>query len=46
MLSVNINDITIVITKSVNYCCINDDISKSEVIKLLKHFLLDDCGYR
>ena len=46
MLSVNINDITIVITKSVDYCCINDDISKSESIKLLKHFLFDDCGYR
>ena len=46
MLSVNINGIATVITKGVDYRCINDDISKSEAMKLLKRSLLDDCEYR
>ena len=38
MLYININDIPIVIVKNVDYCCIDYDISKSEVINLLKKF--------
>ena len=38
MLYININDIPIVIVKNVDYCCFDYDISKSEVINLLKKF--------
>ena len=36
MLWVNISDIAIITVKDVGYCCIINNISKSEVINLLK----------
>ena len=45
MLSVSINDIAIITIKNVGCCCIIHNISKSEVINLLKESVLDDCGY-
>ena len=41
MLCLNISDITIITVKSVNYCCIMHDISKSEAIHLLENFVLE-----
>ena len=37
MLSINISDITIITNENVEYCCIIDDISKSEAINLLEN---------
>ena len=46
MLCLNISDIAIINVKGVDYCCIIQDINKSEAISLLKnHSVLDDCGY-
>ena len=41
MLCLNISDIAIITVKSVNYCCIMHDISKSEAIHLLENFVLE-----
>ena len=46
MLCLNINDITIIASKNVDYRCIINKISKSEVSSLLKISVLEDCGYR
>ena len=45
MLSVNISDIAIITIENVDYQCIIHNISKCEAIILLKHFLLEHCGY-
>ena len=45
LLSVNISDIAIITIKSVSYCCIIHDISKSGPINLLKNSVLEDRGY-
>ena len=45
MLSVNKSDIPIITVKNVYYCCIIDNISKSEAINLLKNSALEDRGY-
>ena len=45
VLSVNINDIAIITIKNVDYRCFIHNISKSEVINLLKNFVLEDRGY-
>ena len=45
MLCLNISNITIVNVKDIDYRCIFHDVSKSEVIHLLKTFVLDDRGY-
>ena len=37
--------IFIMIVKKIDYCCINDDISKSEAINLLKNSVLESHGY-
>ena len=45
MLSVNISDIAIITVKNVGYRCTYYGISKSEVINLLKNFILEFRGY-
>ena len=45
MLRVSISDIFIMTVKNIDYCCINDDISKSEAINLLKNSVLESHGY-
>ena len=45
MLCLNISDIAIITVKIVDYRCIVCNISKSEVINLLKNSVLEDCGY-
>ena len=45
MLSVNISDTAIITVKSVDYCCIIHNISKSEAINLLENPVLEDRGY-
>ena len=45
MLSVNISDIAIITDKNVDYHCIIYNISKSEVINLLKNSVLENCEY-
>ena len=45
MLSVNISDIAIIAVKNVDYHCIIYNISKSEVINLLKNSVLENCEY-
>ena len=45
MLCLNINNIAIITLKSVDYCHVIHDISKSEAIYLLTTSVLDDCGY-
>ena len=45
MLSVNISDITIIIVKNVDYCCITHNISKYEAISILKNYVPENCGY-
>ena len=45
ILSVNINDITIITDKNVDYRCIIHKISKSETINLLKNSVLENRGY-
>ena len=45
MLRVSISDIIIMTVKNIDYCCINDDISKSETINLLKNSVLESHGY-
>ena len=44
-LSFNINGIAIITIKNVDYRCIIYNISKSEVINLLKNYVLEDRGY-
>ena len=44
MLSVNVSNIAIITIINVDYCCIVHNITKSEAINLLKHFLLEDSG--
>ena len=36
MLHLNLSDIAIITVKGIDYCCITDDISKSEAIYLLE----------
>ena len=43
--SVNISDIAIITITNVDYRCFIHNISKSEVINLLKNFVLEDRGY-
>ena len=45
MLSVSISDIAIITVKNVDYLCIIDNISKFEVINLLKNSVLENRGY-
>ena len=45
MLSVNISDNVIITIKNVDYCCIIQNISKSEAINLLESSVLEDRGY-
>ena len=45
MLGVHISDIAIINIKNVDYRFIVHNISKSEAVKLLKHFVLEDCEY-
>ena len=45
MLSVNISDIAIITVKNVDYCCIINNIRKSEAINLLKNSVLENRGY-
>ena len=39
------HDMTIIIIKNVDYLCIIDNISKSEIINLLENFVLKNRGY-
>ena len=45
MICVNRSDIAILTVKDVEYRCISYNISKSEVIILLKNSVLEDRGY-
>ena len=45
MLSVNINDMAIILIKNVDYHCIIHNISKSEAINLFKNSVLENHGY-
>ena len=45
MLCLNISDTAITTVKGVDYYCITHDISKSEAIKLLKNYVLQNRGY-
>lgn len=45
ILCFNINDNAIITIKNVDYHCIIHDISSSEVIRLLRNSVIDDCGY-
>ena len=45
ILSDNISDITIITVKNVDYCCIIHNVSKSEVINLLKKSVLENRGF-
>ena len=45
MLCLNVSDTAIITVKAVDYYCITHDISKSEAIKLLKNYVLQDRGY-
>ena len=40
MLSINVSDIAIIIIKNVDYCCIIQNITKSEAINLLNNSVL------
>ena len=39
-LRLNINNITIITVKGINYCCIISHISKSDAIHLLENYVL------
>ena len=45
MLSVNMSHIAVINTKNVDYCCIINNIIKSEGINLLESSVPEDCGY-
>ena len=45
ILSVNISEIVIITVQNVDYCYVIHNISKSEVINLLKNSVLENCGY-
>ena len=45
IISLEINNIAIIIVKGVDYRCIIHDINKSDTIHLLENYVLDDCGY-
>ena len=45
MLCLNISDVAIITVKGNDNGCIILNISKSEAIRLLKNYVLDDCGY-
>ena len=45
MLCLNISGIAIITVKNVDCQCIIHDNSKSEAIRLLENFVLDDGGY-
>ena len=45
MLSVNISNIAIITCKNVDYCCIIQNINKSEAINSLEGSVPEDCGY-
>ena len=44
MLSVNISNIAIITSKNVDYCCIIQNINKSEAINSLEGSVPEDCG--
>ena len=46
MLLLNLSDIALITVKSVDYCCIIHDISKSNAIQFLENSVFDDCGYK
>lgn len=41
----DLSDITIITVKSIDYCCIFNDIIKSDVIHFLENSVFDDRGY-
>ena len=45
ILCLNISGIAITTFKGVDYCCIIQNISKYEAIKLLENSVIEDCGY-
>ena len=45
ILCVNISDIAVITVKDTDYHCIIRNISESEAINLLEHFLLEDRRY-
>ena len=45
MLYLNLSDIAVITVKGFHYRCIIHDIRIYEVIYLLEHSVLDDCGY-
>ena len=45
ILCLQISDIAIITVKNVDYCCIIQNMSKSEAINLLEKVLLEDPGY-
>ena len=44
MLSVNTSNIAIITSKNVDYCCIIQNINKSEAINSLEGSVREDCG--
>ena len=45
MLCLNVSNITIITVKSIDYCCIFYDITKSDGIYLWENSVLEDRGY-
>ena len=45
ILCVNISDIAVITVKDIDYHCIIHNISESEAINLLEHFVLEDRKY-
>ena len=45
MLHLNSSNIDIITVKTVHYCCIIHDISKSGIIYLLEQFMVEGDGY-
>ena len=45
ILCLQISDVAIITVKNVDYCCIIQNMSKSEAINLLEKVLLEDPGY-
>ena len=45
MLCINIIDIAIITVKGIDYCCIINNITKSDRINSLENSVLDDGGY-
>ena len=45
IMCLGLSDITIITVKSIDYCCIFNDIIKSDVIHFLQNSVFDDRGY-